>query len=123
MYRMLEGEDLSAACRAEGVPRSTFRGWVTANRDGILERYARTLALCAQRLWDQGLEIVDDGSKDWVWGPKGPRIDHAHIRRSLACARSLERRAYRLWDESRTLKGETRLSNVIIQFVSPEEIV
>ena len=116
--RMLEVPNLITACREEGVPVTTFRRWLAADREGIRKSYARMLAIKADVLEDACDDIADDSSKDyvWGWGRSGPRVDHKHLRRCAARIKSLQRRADRYRAESYRLLGIPQ--HIIIQITT-----
>lgn len=87
---MMDGEGLVAACRAVGVPKSTFKDW-TLSRDDLAESYRQAQIIRALLMRDEIFEIVEDGRRDWIQTPRGPRINHAHIKRCIA------RINYRMW--------------------------
>lgn len=65
--RLAKGETLRGICRDEGMPPpSTVLEWVKDDRDGFAERYARAREAGAYAMADELLEIVDDGSNDWI---------------------------------------------------------
>lgn len=67
LNRLAEGETLRAICRDEGMPpESTVREWALDDREGFAARYARAREIGAYAMADEMLEIVDDGSNDWM---------------------------------------------------------
>lgn len=65
--RLAVGENLRAICREEGMPHvDTIMQWNTENREGFSELYANARAAQAQYLFDELLEIADDGTNDFV---------------------------------------------------------
>lgn len=82
-----EGQGLREICRADGMPApSTVVLWVTSNRDGFAERYARAREAQMERFAEEILEISDDGTNDWMKRKVGDEVidvvDHEHIQRS-----------------------------------------
>lgn len=65
--RIAQGESLREVCRDEHMPsQAAVRGWVVDDREGFAGQYARA---CEQRTWlwaEELIEIVDDGSNDWM---------------------------------------------------------
>lgn len=64
--RISNGESLRAICASEGMPAaSTVFLWL--NDDSTFsEQYARAREAQADALFDEILEIADDGSNDWM---------------------------------------------------------
>ncbi len=57
--RMLSGQPMKVACRAIGLPPSTFLRWVREDRNGICDRYARARELMCDLLLDEIVDIAD----------------------------------------------------------------
>ena len=86
--RIADGESLRAICRDEGMPDpSTVRRWL-ASRDDFHIQYARAREEQAEAIFEEMLEIADDGSNDWMErsgkdGETGDTVvDHEHVSRS-----------------------------------------
>lgn len=103
--RLAEGQTLREICRDESMPaRSTVRGWVIEDREGVSAQYARAEALGLEEWNDETLEIADDGSNDWMErrrkdGSIEVALDREHVERSKL------RIAQRNWVIARRLKG------------------
>jgi len=87
LERFSDGERLRHICRELNVPPGTFLGWVTDDREGLAERYARAHRLNALAIADECFEIADDGSADWVErrnrdGTTYLELNREHVRRS-----------------------------------------
>jgi len=86
--RLAAGQTLRAICRDEKMPaRSTVRGWVIDDRDGISAQYARARELGLEEMAEETLDIVDDASNDWMErqrrdGSTEVVLDREHVERS-----------------------------------------
>jgi len=86
--RIAEGESLRSICRCEGMPniRSVMR-WLGIHPE-FSQQYARAREAQAESMFEEMLEIADDGSNDWVErtskdGETGDKVvDHEHVSRS-----------------------------------------
>src|ERR1700730_17770758 len=56
---MVDGSTVTEACRAVGVKRSTFNGWVREDRDGLAARYIRAQRIQIDCMHDDMMDIVD----------------------------------------------------------------
>lgn len=64
--RIADGESLRSICRDDAMPAtSTVFKWLTANAT-FAEQYTRAREAQADALFDEILEIVDDGRNDWM---------------------------------------------------------
>ena len=64
--RIAEGESVRAICRDPAMPAmSTVFKWL-ANDTAFAEQYARAKSEQADRIFEQILEIADDGRNDWM---------------------------------------------------------
>ena len=85
---LAEGMTLREICRREEFPiESTVRGWANDDRDGFAAQYARAREIGYTQMEDELLEIVDDGSNDWMDrrradGTVERVLDQEHIARS-----------------------------------------
>ena len=104
--RLASGQTLRAICREPGMPsRSAVRLWVLEDREpGIAIQYARAYELGLEEMADETIDIVDNGTNDWV--PRGNRdgtvemvLNREHIERSKL------RVQQRNWIVARRLKG------------------
>jgi hypothetical protein len=85
--RLAEGQTLSSICRREGMPSErTVRSWALDLGHPFAPRYARAREVGYHKMADDLLDIVDDGTNDFVVRERdGERItvvDHEHIQRS-----------------------------------------
>lgn len=86
--RLADGETLREVCRSDDFPlESTVRGWANDDREGFAAHYARSREIGYTRMEDELLEIVDDGSNDWMDrrradGTLERVVDYEHIARS-----------------------------------------
>lgn len=88
-HRLSIGETLRQICRSPGMPAaSTVCLWVTDDREGFAERYARARELGIEAIAEEIIEISDDGSNDWMTreGKDGEGTSYAvngeHVSRS-----------------------------------------
>jgi hypothetical protein len=85
--RIADGESLRTICEDEAMPgRTTVRRWL-AERDDFRRQYALAREEQADVLFDEMLEIADDGTNDWMRrtgkdGEAGWAENGEHIRRS-----------------------------------------
>jgi len=80
--RLADGESLRSICRGEGMPSvSMVMRWLGAN-DQFREQYARAREVQAESMFEEMLEIADDGRNDWVEKEQGSAVDHEHVSRS-----------------------------------------
>jgi hypothetical protein len=64
--RIADGESLRSICADEAMPStSTVCKWLAAE-PSFSEQYARARELQADALFDEILEIADDGTNDWM---------------------------------------------------------
>lgn len=69
--RISEGESLRAICRDDKMPAlSTIMLWNLSNKE-FSEHYARAVDARAEHLFEEILEIADDGSNDYMTITKG----------------------------------------------------
>lgn len=81
--RLTAGETLSAICRDEGMPkRTTFLNWVSDDRGGLSDTYARARELGLYAMAEETVEIADDSQRDHVEGERGVVFDSEHVQRS-----------------------------------------
>ena len=63
----LPEETLQAICRDDHIPAiGTVLGWVTDDREGFAERYARARSLQIERMSHEIIAIADDSSQDVI---------------------------------------------------------
>lgn len=84
---LIEGKSLREICKADDMPStSTVCRWLGKHEE-FREQYAHARTAQADALFDEILEIADDGSNDYVArkgeeGEETERVDHDHIARS-----------------------------------------
>jgi hypothetical protein len=84
--RLIEGESLRSICASEGFPaQSTVCRWL-ANNETFRKQYAHARELQADALFDEVLDIADNGTNDWMQrngeGDEGWALNGEHIQRS-----------------------------------------
>lgn len=86
--RIANGESLRSICRDPDMPeRTTVYLWGIRDRDGFFNRYAQARLMQAQTLFDECIDIADDGSNDWMEktlrsGETIEVVNHEHVSRS-----------------------------------------
>lgn len=88
--RLAGGESLRGICRDDAMPpESTVREWVLDNREGFAAQYTRARELQAHAMAEEILDIVDDGSNDWMerndkdnagWVANGEHVARSRMR-------------------------------------------
>lgn len=70
--KLADGESLRVICMAEEMPNaSTVHAWVLEDKEGFSKKYARARDIQAENMFDEILEISDDGSNDYMTITKG----------------------------------------------------
>lgn len=67
--RIARGASVMRAATGEGIPETTFLGWVfdeTPHRAAVSEQYERARAMKAERFLDDMIEIADDADAESV---------------------------------------------------------
>jgi hypothetical protein len=66
--RISEGESLRAICRDEDMPScsSVFRWLLDEDKKSFWEQYEKARNVQAEIMFEELLEIADDGSNDWM---------------------------------------------------------
>lgn len=87
--RLANGESLKSICEDENMPaRSTVFKWLAENKI-FSDMYARAREEQADAIFDEILEIADDGRNDWMerrgeedagWVTNGENIQRARLR-------------------------------------------
>ncbi|MFC3786694.1 hypothetical protein GGR90_002758 [Sphingopyxis italica] len=89
--RLIEGDSLRTICAADNMPAmSTVFRWLAEDSDEALafsEQYARAREAQADAIFDEIIEIADDGRNDYVEklrqdGEKDTAFDAEHVQRS-----------------------------------------
>lgn len=84
--RIMNGESLRHICADEMLPaRSTIHKWLAEDK-GFSDQYVRARDLQAEHMFDEMLDIADDGTNDWMIRKQGEDeievANHEHIQRS-----------------------------------------
>jgi hypothetical protein len=86
--RIADGESLRSVCRDKAMPsKANFFRWVAANKEAA-DQYARAMEVRSDVLFDELLDIADDGTNDWMDranadGQTGDKVLNAeHVQRS-----------------------------------------
>lgn len=85
--RLADAESLRSICCDEAMPSmSTVCKWLGKNAD-FAEQYARAREAQADAIFDEILDIADDGSNDWMNrkrddGSTDEVLNHEHVSRS-----------------------------------------
>lgn len=70
--RLASGESLRRICFDAEMPNaSTVHAWVLDDKEGFSKKYARARAIQAEEMFDEILDIADDGSNDFMTITKG----------------------------------------------------
>jgi hypothetical protein len=84
-----DGESVRSICLNEHMPSSStiFRWLLDDDKKEFWEQYARARAIQAETMFEELLEIADDGSNDWMEkankdGSTYTALDHEHVQRS-----------------------------------------
>jgi hypothetical protein len=86
--RIANGESLRGICAGEGMPSAPLvMKWLANDEDGALrEQYARAREAQADHIFDEILEIADDGKNDWMEKNGEESVGYAlngeHVQRS-----------------------------------------
>lgn len=66
--RLADGESLRAICLSDDMPNQTtvFRWLASDENEQFRKQYARARETQAEALFDEILDIADDGSNDWM---------------------------------------------------------
>ncbi len=70
--RLAMGESLRRICLEERMPdASTVHAWVIEDKEGFSKHYARARDIQAEQMFDEILDIADDGTNDYMTITKG----------------------------------------------------
>lgn len=73
--RLARGESLRRICLDETMPdASTVHRWVLLDTEGFHKQYARAREIQAEIMFDEILDIADDGSNDFMTIVKGDNV-------------------------------------------------
>lgn len=81
--QIADGKSLRSICLAEDMPsKTTVFKWLAANAV-FADQYARAREAQADTLFEDSLDIADDGKRDYVVDSDGKAVvDHDHIQRA-----------------------------------------
>lgn len=83
---MVEGESLRSICRDENMPSIGGVMKVLNERPELVERYTRAREMQADAIFEEMIEIADDGSNDWMLkradDPTSVVLNGEHVNRS-----------------------------------------
>jgi len=91
LARLMDGESLRSICLDDEMPcRSSVHVWLSANAD-FMDQYAKAREFQADTIFDEILDIADDGSNDWMerrdenggnigWKENGEAISRSRLR-------------------------------------------
>lgn len=95
--RLADGESLRAICSADDMPdKATVFRWL-ANNTAFRDQYARAREAQADSLFDEILDIADDGSNDWMERKDGEGNNIGWLENGEALRRSVLRVDARKW--------------------------
>lgn len=86
--KLAEGISLREICRAEDMPNaSTVHAWVLNDVNGFSKQYETARSIQAENLFDEILDIADDGTNDWTTrqnydGSTSEALNAEHVQRS-----------------------------------------
>lgn len=103
--RISEGQSLRTICKDEDMPvKSTVFLWLSAHKE-FSDRYARAREAQADALFEECLEIADDGTNDWMErrseAEKGAGINTGWVLNGEHVQRSKLRVEQRRWAAAR----------------------
>lgn len=127
---------LRSICLDDGMPnQSTVFRWLADERYAdFRERYARAREAQADALFDEMLDIADDGTNDWVErkredGSTDTVLDHEHVQRSKLriearkwMAGKLRPKVYGDKLDLTSSDGTMSQKPVVIEFVAPQVV-
>lgn len=103
LERIADGESLRAICTADDMPhRATVFRWLSQNEE-FRDQYARAREEQADALFDELLEIADDGSNDWMERKNRDDQSIGWVENGEALRRSALRIEARKWMASKLL--------------------
>ena len=84
--RIAGGESVKTICADDDMPsQDSFYKWLR-EKPGLAERYTRAREAQADTIFDEILEIADDGRNDWMARKEGEDeievLNHEHVQRS-----------------------------------------
>ena len=81
--QIADGKSLRAICRQDDMPAtSSVMRWI-ANSEKLQEQYARATDLRAENMFEDILDIADDGANDWMEREGGEQVlNGEHVQRS-----------------------------------------
>lgn len=132
--RMAEGESLREICRDEEAPaKGTVFRWL-AKYPEFQDQYARARVVQADAIFEEILEIADDGSNDWMerqgendegWALNGEHIQRSKVRIDARkwMAGKLRPKVYgeKVTNEHTGPDGGAVVTEVVYKVVDPKE--
>ena len=86
--RIADGQSLRSICEIEGMPnKATVFRWLTVN-EAFRDQYARARETQADTIFDEILDIADDGHNDWMlrkFGDDERWVENGEALRRSAC--------------------------------------
>lgn len=103
LERLADGESLRTICSTDDMPhRSTVFRWLSQNEE-FRDQYAHAREEQADALFDELLEIADDGSNDWMERKNKDDQSLGWVENGEALRRSALRIEARKWMASKLL--------------------
>lgn len=124
LERMADGESLRSICADEAMPaRSTIFSWIATN-ETFAKAYAAAREVQADALFDELLDIADDGTNDWMERKNADGQNIGWMENGEALRRSVLRVDTRKWVASKILpkKYGERVTNVVEGGETPVQI-
>jgi hypothetical protein len=120
------GASWRVACKDIGTSSQTFRAWLDADAE-FSKRYARATEQRADAIFEDMLDIADDGSRDYEASEDGGIVvNHDHIARARlridARKWMLAKMRPKKYGDKLELSGDPDapvMTNLIVKFVSP----
>lgn len=79
---LADGKSLRSICLTDDMPaKSTVFRWLAAN-EAFRDQYIRAREAQADSLFEDSLDIADDGTRDYIATENGPVVNHDHIARA-----------------------------------------
>lgn len=133
---LADGRSLRSICLDDGMPSQSmvFRWLADERYAAFRERYARAREAQADALFDEMLDIADDGSNDWIErkredGSTDTVLDHEHVQRSKLriearkwMAGKLRPKVYGDKLDLTSSDGSMSQKPVIVEFVAPQVV-
>ncbi len=121
---LADGKSLRTICAADGMPdKATVFRWI-AKHEVFRDQYALARATQADALFDELIDIADDGSNDWMERKNADGQNIGWTENGEALRRSVLRVDARKWVVSKLLpkKYGERITNVVEGGEKPLEV-